>query len=197
LFITDTPQPLGPYGNDDMPGLGSQTVQPAVVPATLANLVKQVSVPHGNSILALGTYDVNTPPTGTMGLPQIAPVNTLPTGVDTSAYAKLDPVSNPQPDLTANPNLALLQALNARPCTNFITLNLSTANNNGTVANIAFEQKFSNVKQYDCTYWIEAFDKSTNYTQLQYSQTITMQLNLNGNVVTFPHVTVNTLTKVS
>lgn len=194
LYLLDTTQPLGPYGNGDLPGLGNQVVQNSVPPTQAFNLVKQVAVPHGNSILALGGYTA-TGNTGT-GVPQIPPVSPLPRGVSDQPYGVNDPVTNPQPALTANPNQALINALAARPCTNFLHLGLSTVNGKGTVSNIGFEQQHANVSRYDFDYWLESFDGTDRYTQLQYTQTITLQIPINGQVIAFPHITVNTLTRV-
>ncbi|HMW72806.1 MAG TPA: heme-binding protein [Cellvibrionaceae bacterium] len=192
LYLLDTVQPLGPYGNGDQPGLGSLTVQNSVAPTQQFNLVKQVSVPHGNSILALGNYASENQMTGVPIIPAASP---LPSGVNTAQYAANDPVSNPQPALTANPNQVLTNALEARPCSNFLKLAMSSANGKGIVTNIGFEQQHANVSQYDFTYWLEAFDGTTDYTQLQYTQTITLQIPINGQLINFPHVTANTLTK--
>lgn len=195
LFLLDTPQPLGPYGNGDRPGLGNQAVQNSVPPTQMFNLVKQVSVPHGNSILALGAY-AGSGNTGS-GVPPIPPVSPLPTGVSDKPYGANDPVTNPQPALTANPNQALVNALAARPSTNFLHLGMSTVNGRGAVSNIGFEQQHAEVSRYDFDYWLESFDGTDNYTQLQYSQTITLQIPVNGKVISFPHVTVNTLTRLA
>lgn len=194
LYLADAKQPLGPYGNGDRPGLGNQVVQNSVSPEQAFNLAKQVSVPHGNSILALGSY-AGSGNTGT-GVPEIPPVSPLPSGVGIQPYQANDPVTNPQPALTANPNLALVNALAARPPTNFLHLGLSTTNGKGAVTNIGFEQQHANVARYDFDYWLESFDGTDNYTQLQYTQTITLQIPINGQFVTFPHVTTNTLTRL-
>lgn len=195
LYIHDTKQPLGPYGNGDAPGLGMQTVQDSQPPSQAFNLVKQVAVPHGNSILALGNYADSTHQSS--GVPAIPAQSPLPDGVDTTQYTELDTVSNPHPELTANPNQVLVNALEARPCTNYLHLSMSTANGKGAVTNIGFEQQHANVSQYVFNYWLEAFDNSNNYTQLQYTQMITLLIPINGDVVSFPHITANTLTKVS
>lgn len=193
LYLQDSTQPLGPYGNGDRPGLGNRVVQNSVPPTQAFNLAKQVAVPHGNSILALGAY-AGAGDTG-RGVPQIPAVSPLPRGVSDQPYSAKDPVTNPQPELTANPNQALVNALKARPSTNFLHLAVSTANGKGAVTNIGFEQQHANVSRYDFDYWLESFDGSDNYTQLQYSQTITLQIPIKGTVINFPHVTVNTLTR--
>jgi hypothetical protein len=190
LFINDQLQALGPYGNGDQPGLGNQTVANSVAPTQQFNLIKQISVPHGNSILAAGTFQAQT------GAPQIPVVSSLPSGVPTTQYAQIDPIANPNPGYTLNPNQALADALLAAPVTQFIALNVSSGNGGGGVTNIGFEQQHANVDQYSCTYWIEALNNATEFTQLQYSQTIMMRLPIAGDIISFPHITTNTLTKI-
>lgn len=197
LFLTDQPQALGPYGNGDLPGLGNQIIQNNMVPTQPFNIVKQVSVPHGNSILAPGNYVQ-----ATNGVPQIPVVSTLPTSpvspINTAQYTVTDPVTNPNPTYTLNPNQALADALAVNQPTSYIRLDVGTQNGGGGVNNIGFEQHYAQVSLYDCTYWIEALNNSQNFTQLQYSQTITLQIPIaDKGVVSFPHITTNTLTKVA
>ncbi|SOE74735.1 hypothetical protein SAMN05446635_5449 [Burkholderia sp. OK233] len=192
LLLTDQKQPLGPYGNGFLPGLGNQTVANSVAPIQPFNLAKQVAVPHGNSVLALGSYTTGS------GVPVIPPATVLPTGdVDHFPYQWPNKVTNPQPLYTSNPNQALIDALSIQAPTNFVTLTVSTANGNGAVSNIGFEQKNSNVTRYDFTCWLESFDGGASFPPLQYSQTITMLMTVRDILVSFPHVTVNTLTKKS
>lgn len=192
LLLSDQMQPLGPYGNGFNGGLGNQTVAVGVVPTQAFNLAKQVSVPHGNSILALGSS------TAGEGAPVILPAAVLPSGaVDAFPYSWKNQPTNPQPAYTANPNQALNDALAIRKPTNYIQLSVSSANGNGAVTNIRFEQQYSNVTRYDFNCWLESFDGGASYPQLQYSQTITLLLPISGGLVSFPHVTVNTLTKKS
>ena len=193
LFLTDQKQALGPYGNGYNPGIGNLTVQNSVPPTQQFNIVKQVSVPHGNSILAPGSYQSSN------GAPQIPAAQTLPGGgVDTTQYHTPNPVANPNPTYTLNPNQALVDALVVNKPTSFIQLVVNTHNNGGGVTNIGFEQQHARVDWYSCTYWLEAFNGSQNFTQLQYSQSMIMQIPIAGKgVVPFPHVTTNTLTKVS
>ncbi|WP_198351377.1 heme-binding protein [Burkholderia ubonensis] len=191
LLLGDLPQQLGPYGNGNLPGLGNQVVANSVPPTQAFNLVKQVAVPHGNSVLALGSYTYGS------GAPDIPAATVLPTGVDTAPYYAQSQVSNPNPAYTLNPNQALVDALEIREPDAYIKLNVSSANGNGAVTNIGFEQQHANVAGYDFTYWLESLDQGNSYTQLQYSQTITLKIPMAGSTVSFPHVTVNTLTKKS
>ncbi|AOK63376.1 hypothetical protein WK43_04040 [Burkholderia ubonensis] len=191
LLLGDLQQQLGPYGNGNLPGLGNQIVSGSVPPTQEFNLVKQVAVPHGNSVLALGSYTYGS------GAPDIPAATVLPTGVDTAPYYAQSQVSNPNPVYTLNPNQALVDALEIREPDAYIKLNVSSANGSGAVTNIGFEQQHANVAGYDFTYWLESLDQGNSYTQLQYSQTITLKIPMAGNTVSFPHVTVNTLTKKS
>ncbi|WP_208457418.1 heme-binding protein [Burkholderia pyrrocinia] len=191
LLLGDLPQPLGPYGNGNLPGLGNQIVSGSVPPTQEFNLVKQVAVPHGNSILALGSYTYGT------GAPDIPIAAVLPTNVDTAPYHTQSDVTNPNPTYALNPNQALVDALAIREPDAYIKLTVSSANGKGAVTNIGFEQQHANVASYDFTYWLESLDEGISYTQLQYSQTISLQLPMSGGSVSFPHVTVNTLTKKS
>lgn len=117
--------------------------------------------------------------------------------VDPFPYQWPNKITNPQPLYTSNPNQALIDALSIQALTNFVTLTVSIANGNGAVSNIGFEQKNSNVTRYDFTCRLESFDGGTRFTQPQYSQTITMLMTVRDILVSFPHVTVNTLTKKS
>lgn len=192
LLLGDTLQPLGPYGNAFLPGLGDQTVASSVAPTQTFSLAKQVAVPHGNTILALGSYEVGS------GVPIIPPAKVLPSGdIDSFPYYWDNAVTNPTLAYTANPNQALTDALSIRAPSDYVMLTVSSANGNGAVTNIGFEQRFSNVTRYDFTCWLESFDGGASFPQLQYSQTITLQLPIRGGTASFPHVTVNTLTKKS
>lgn len=189
LFINDQLQILGPYGNGDQAGIGNRTISNSVPPTQQFNIIKQVSVPHGNSILAAGTYQKQA------GAPIIPALSTLPEGVVTTQYSQMDPVANPNPSYTLNPNQALADALLTAPVTAFFTLQVSSKNGGGAVTNIGFEQQHANVEMYSCTYWLEALNNAAEFTQLQYSQTILMRLPIGDGFVDFPHVTSNTLTK--
>ncbi|MDG0024968.1 heme-binding protein [Trinickia sp. Y13] len=192
LLLGDQNQPLGPYGNGFLHGVGNQTVLGSIVPNQSFNVAKQLSVPHGNSILALGSYTTGS------GAPVIPPATVLPSAdIDPFPYTWKNEPTNPQPSYTANPNQALTDALAIRAPTNFIALTVSSANGSGAVSNIGFEQKYSNVTRYDFTCWLESFDGGSSFPQLQYSQTITLLLQIKNGLVSFPHVTTNTLTKKS
>lgn len=193
LFLSDGQQLLGPYGPNFMPA--------STPPTQPFNLVKQIAVPHGNSVLALG--EVSWPTAPTPGAPNIqAPPQVLPEepGIDTSPYSNPQTPAqiqgNPNVGYTLNPNLPLMEALEVAPVTQFLELQVDSANGKGSVTNIGFEQQHANVNQYSATYWLEALGGSSVYTQLQYSQTIMLRIPIGDQDVLFPHITTNTLTLV-
>ncbi|NQZ05931.1 MAG: hypothetical protein HRT35_02105 [Algicola sp.] len=204
LFLTDQAQQPGPYGDGNGPDVVNNVVTVKTPATQQFNLVKQMSVPHGNSILAEGFVK---PETGsTIGAPKIPdssavyPTN-LPPGVTTDQY-KHKSVGNLDPAFTANPNLPLQQAIaspNPQP-THFIQLTVDNRNGKHNIDNIAFEQKHCEVSQYTIDYWLESFEGDTDdkgepvFNQLQYSQTVMLDILLHGkDKVMFPHPLTNTL----
>lgn len=202
-FLTPAAQALGPYGDGDGPGLGVETFGDTPPPLQY-NIFKQISVPHGNSVLACGNAALNAQgqPVAQPGKPTIGPPpQVLPTGINTDVY-KAASVQNLNPAYAQNPNLPLSEAVALSQIRQFIQLDVTSQEGGGTVANIDFEQQRADVTGYYATYWIEDTGGGT-FTQLQYSQTILLQIPivLPGQTeptnVVFPHITTNTLTKVS
>ena len=189
LFLTDTTQLLGPYGDNNGTGTGTQMVPGSKPPSQSYDIVKQLSVPHGNSILALGSSH------STSGVPSIPASNpVLPVGVNTAPYT-VQSVGNPNPALTANPAQALINGLAVQPVSSYVSLEVNSQNSNHPISNIGFIEQHANVTGYLATYWLQAINGAADFTQLQYTQTILMDIPINGKMISFPHVTVNTLTK--
>lgn len=162
-----------------------------------ANLIaKQMSVPHGNSILALGTVDDVV-----AGSPDIAVADTTPTpaGLDLSPYTtKLDNpdnYQNPDPDLTADPNIPIRTALGLIKPTHFLHWSVDTTGTGFTV-NIPFEQRSAKVVKYAAAYWLLSQD-GTNFPWLAYSQNIVLEISIQGTTYCFPHWTTNVVTRNS
>ena len=202
-FLEPMAQALGPYGDGNGPDIGNETFG-AVPPVLQYNIFKQISVPHGNSVLACGNVeiDANANPTPIPGAPMIdPPAQVLPTGIDTSIYSPPETVQNQTPAYALNPNLPLTEALAVAPVQQFIRLDVSSADGGGKIANIDFEQKRADVTQYQATYWLEDIGTG-GFDQLQYSQTIMLQIPIvlpgatEPTEVLFPHITSNTLTRV-
>lgn len=164
------------------------------IPTPAFPIVKQVSVPHGNSILAVGNSKTGT------GAPSIPNATTIPTGNTTPALLSI--YNNGQYDptnLMLNPNYILQQQIannntGSKAIESYIELSVSSKNGNGDVRNIIFEYKKAKVTAFSTTFWLEKLADGTQ--QLQYSQTIEMTF-LDNPGVTFYHIDANTLTPVT
>lgn len=196
LVLSSSTQLEGPYSDGpEVPG--------SVAPTGFPTLVKQISVPHGNSVLAIGEAPPFPlqPQSGSMlSIPDLTGT-VVPAGVDPAQYSTHS-VGNPNPAFAVNPNAPLVEALGQAPVENFIMFQVDTAfpDGQGAVTNIGYEQQHANVVRYSATYWLEQLEGSAGYNQLQYSQTILLAIPVpvNGIIekVIFPHVTTNTLTRV-
>jgi len=180
---------VGPYG----PGIVLQ--DPNQQPSTIT-IAKQMSVPHGNSILALGSF--TEPKAGPLSIPDAPSVLPTPAGLDISSYDQIlnkdSDYQNPFPDLTANTNKPLQTAVKLINPTHYIEWHVSTANQ-GHAINIPFEQRAANVTAYAASYWLLSADGGGSYPYLAYTQNITMMFIIKGEHYTFPHVTSNVVTR--
>lgn len=170
------PQVEGPYGSATPNTLIVNPVHPAT------EYVKQVSVPHGNSILAVGSATVigNTKPVFPVANRAVLPF-TDPTVKDpnTVLQAQLDQLASKGVTVTN---------------TTMITLTTDSAVG-GNVSDIHFEQRHATVDRFETTWYIETLNDGT--TQLQYSQTMFMKLLIKGVLVDFLHIDANTLVRAS
>ncbi len=200
-FVVPMAQALGPYGDGNGNQVGMETFGTA--PPPLANnIFKQISVPHGNSVLACGNVpvDANNMPTPVQGAPTIgAPPMVLPSGIDTSPYTTQS-VQNPVPAYAQNPNQPLAEALQAGNVQQYIEIDVNSTAGGGGVGNISYEQERADVTEYYATYWLEDTGSGT-FDQLQYSQTILLRIPVTPKgasgpeTIVFPHITTNTLTR--
>ena len=192
LFLETQPQKEGPYASEPTVPHGTIPSQP-----TSSNIAKQISVPHGNSILAQGAVQgyPNVIQPGPVSIPNY-PAQVVPSGIDQSPYSEVS-VGNPFPQLNTNPNIPLQQGVVDNPCAHYIHFGVNTENPSaeGSVTNIPFEKQKANVVDYNANYWLQSFGNEDDFTQLSYNQTIYMDIPIGGNIVRFPHVTCNTLTK--
>ena len=192
LHLITEVQKSGPYG---MQGQESGPVIPQPADMTLC---KQISVPHGNSILSLGSFDSGN---GKPTIPDApAPFPTPQTPDFIEPYKELlnqpNNFQNPQPDLTLEPNKPIQDALKAINSSQFIHLHVTTAElsgGQGIVTNIPFEIRKAEVTCYHADYWI--LGNGGKYNYLLYTQTIDMKITIDGVPHNFPHVTCNALTK--
>lgn len=190
LNLIKAPQGQGPL--DLPPNIPTPPAPHPIPPQDPAQqIVKQVSVPHGNSILAMGTQEVFEGP------PEIPDVNTLPIGAPPT-YAVpygTDIPSNPN----INPNIVLKDALAVLGSQGVHVLRTHKlnvdSNNHGAVSNAPFISEHISVTQFTHTLWLE--ELSDGRLQLQYSQNISLKFpQVDGSFYLFPHITANTLSKV-
>lgn len=150
-------------------------------------IVKQVSVPHGNSILAMGGVKTIN------GAPKIPIVSALPENAPESykkAYGA-DVPTNPN----VNPNIVLECALKNSPQVIRTHIFDVDSDNNGGIQNIPFMQTHTNVKRFTNALWLE--ELVTGELQMQYSQNILLEFpQTDGGSIVFPHIVANTLRKL-
>ncbi|MEO7194586.1 MAG: heme-binding protein [Pseudonocardiaceae bacterium] len=180
-------------------------VPPTHVPALPATVVRQGTIPHGNSLLALGSAFLS--PTGR---PRIDPVDSTPTKNPPTppplGPGYLAPFVNPtlppgiQLPFVKNPNLLLQQAIQGQNITKTVVLLISTAApaggppaQVGGIVNMPFDVSNANATRLDAIFWIETVQQSdgTTFLQLQYTQTVI----LNFLEIDWPHISVATLIK--
>lgn len=204
LFLDTSTQSQCPYGNEPV------EPHPNPIPSQnlATNIAKQISVPHGNSILVQGAVQDYTGSGNTdyiqNGDPSIPPYTDqiLPIGVDTTPYTTKS-VGNPFPQYNQNPNQPLQDADMLGESDKFIAWSVDNKNSQapGSITNIPFEAQKARVVDYSANYWLESFDGGASFTRLSYNQSIIMnipiQMESGLKTVAFPHITCNVLTKKS
>lgn len=203
--------PVGPYGTPV--GSGPVFTHPNHQPPAI-RIAKQMSVPHGNSVLALGRFGGVVD--GAPSVPDTRPTTPTPDGIlPTDQYSTAQPPAdrpddfddyqNPRPDYTANPNLPLQHALEILDVAQHMAWSVTTGSRDGepegsrgSTANIPFEQRVAAVVDYGADYWLLSTNGST-FDHLAYSQSIDLEMAITfeGTTHTFhvPHVTTNVLTR--
>jgi len=170
------------------------------------NIARSGTIPHGNSIMILGT-----PPKFNLGGPVIQDIQSVPRPKDKIGDGEgnyLVPYGAElviRPEKFKNPALVLRnynEELKAKDHQIKNTVYFSfDSNNGGDVLNIPFLKRRANVKRMQAFFWLEtvAIKKTGQvYDQLQYMQIMDIEFqktNDNKEFVVWPHVTVNTLVK--
>ncbi|MCE7001106.1 heme-binding protein [Saccharothrix sp. S26] len=202
LSLTTEKQQIGPYPYPpDNPAYEPGDPQPQPPQRTLA---KQISVPHGVSVLALGSAREAG---GQPEIPTSPSVLPTPDGLDTLPYPYGLPLTedgnyqNPQPVLTLDIGLPLRTAIDdlakaGHPVTDHITCEVEDTNG-GAVLNIPFEHGKAALSGYSANYWLLSLDGGTHYDILAYTQRILLDIEIDGTTYTFPHPTCNVLTKTT
>lgn len=159
-----------------------------------AMIVRQATIPHGDSLLAMGQS------AAVAGPPTIGTISSMPTRHDGNKF----PIGYLDPFLTAampagisadakdDPNVVLKSAIVGQNIVNTVTLSLSTTPNGG-ILNIPFILKNANATRFDATFYLETIVQSDGcqFVQLQYTQTVILDF-LD---IDWPHISVATLVK--
>ena len=179
-------------------------VPATTVPPGGATVVRQGSIPHGTSVLAVGTA------LPVAGGPRIGPVDSTPVKNPPDGTplgpGYLAPFTNPplppgfKPPFVKNLNLALEEAILGQNITNTEVLIISTAappngpaTQKGGTVNMPFDIPNADATKMDAIFWIETVQQSdgSTFLQLQYTQTVILNF-LN---IDWPHISVATLVK--
>jgi hypothetical protein len=160
-------------------------------------VVRQSTIPHGDSLLAQGHASSEA------RAPIIDPVSTLPTPLPGQPKLPLgytDPYLHgdfPPGFNMTNPNAALVEVLSKQAeeglkVVETINLPVSTKESGGLV-NIPFIVKNANATEMDSIFWIETVQRpdGSRFLQLQYTQRVLLVFD----GVVWPHVSVATLIK--
>jgi hypothetical protein len=177
------------------------------------------SVPHGNSVLALGTSDVIEKPDPTKLIPQISglPINIPNSDIDDPANLYLAPYrafhSQPFKGTVAAPGFpgfdpvdpsALLRlAVSNLKIARTTVLNVDTTVQSAGITNIPFIKRQADAQRMVSTFWIhelEDLDAAGNPRMvLQYLQDVSLDFlpSPKGGLIRWPHISINTLQKVT
>jgi len=171
-------------------------------PAEPKSIVRQSTIPHGDSLLAIGSSFVLAPSQG----PQIAVANSTPTNVSDGtpitnpAYLKIlqdAPLPKGFSDrgIISDPNIILRNDIKNQTIvqTTVLTVDTKAPGTAAGILNIPFIVANANAISMNAIFWIEKVKASDGRTfmQLQYTQTVILQFNN----INWPHISVATLVK--
>ena len=162
-------------------------------------IARSAIIPHGNTAMIFG--DVKT----ASGPPTIPDISTLPFTKPASGFSLgyLDQYINP-PFVDLLPKKTLQDALdNGSPVSSTIHFSLDSENGTGGVLNTDFVTKRADTREFKADLWVQ--DLGNGKKQLQYAETANIHFHFNTRFLFFgprgeivwPHVMVNTLTKVA
>ncbi len=206
LHFGSEPQVLGPYLRE-ADKKESYVRGPILPQPPYVKIAKQISVPHGNSVLALGAVDIfdtgepdrkDNPNTVLSGPPVIPDAFIpYPDAADITVGPQIDPYKttledlndfeNPSIDWTWNANKPLQTAIEIIKPRSHIHWRVTTRpqfGGSGVVTNIPFEESKSKVVQYWADYWLLSKDRFEpgkepgKFDYLAYTQTILMEMDV-------------------
>lgn len=170
------------------------------------SIARLATIPHGNSVLALGNSS-QVPKPGTHFFSTASAVPTTLSGEGLLPLGYTDPVTRTMqfPNIfdQKNPNSFLEDTLKALVADGSLTdmsvleMSTITPNANGGILNIPFIQTNVNATSMDATFWIENIDGGEANQVLQYSQTINLVFPPTGKAtpIVWPHITINSLVR--
>jgi hypothetical protein len=169
------------------------------------DIARLATVPHGDSVLALGKFDeISGPPT-------IPDINGLPIGVNQDLdHPYLSPYKKFHDNLfqnlfdPVNPNDLLKGANEGVDIVKTTILPVDTLVESGGISNIPFVVKQANAAEMKSTFWIQELAEKDVHgnpkLRLQYSQIVLLDFfpRRDGfpGLIRWPHVSINTLEKV-
>jgi hypothetical protein len=199
LHLATEKQQIGPYPYPPSHP-AYETDEPIKQPSE-RTMCKQISVPHGVSVLALGDFSECTGEPKILEAPSVLPT---PKGVGVGPYSEVlntrGNYQNPNKELTQQIHLPLQNAIEdlgtaGHPVSNYIYCRVDSATKGGSVANIPFEKQKAALAGYSAEYWLLSYDGGSDYDILAYTQRILLDIPIKGKVYTFPHPTCNVLTR--
>lgn len=158
------------------------------------DLARLSTIPHGNSVLAMGNSSVVQNPPNTF-IPEISSIPFPNPGL--MGYSEEYTLQKDFPNFNAaNPNQSLTEDISDKTIASMTTLDFSTKRGTGGILNIPFIQKNIDTTRMDSTFWIETMTDGSEL--LQYSQNIFLDFPPTNSkvMVTWPHVTVNSMTRL-
>jgi len=183
------------------PGLFLHMTDPLDEDST--DIARLATIPHGDSVLAMGTASVSDGP------PDIPTLNALPLGVDQDVDANryLAPYrhfrDNPFQGLfdPLDPTALLRAANEGVDIVRTTTLEFDSTLATGGIANIPFVVRQANATQMKSTFWIQEVRQEDGSIglRLQYVQIVQLDFLARSDGgpgrITWPHVSINTLAK--
>jgi hypothetical protein len=167
---------------------------------TRKTVVRLASIPHGNSLVAIGPFETIAGP------PVIPDISSLPTPLNGAVFNYTDAYTMPVGDfIPSAPNAFLQDAIKEQVITSTLQLSVTTSDDvDGGIVNIPFIRQYADAKSLESTFWLETVkDHVTGESslQLQYSQTVDIYFHKHFDetpgLIKWPHVTVNTLKLVN
>lgn len=188
--------------------LNLQNILPAdTEPVPKYPIVRQASIPHGDVIMAPGTFRVQE--SGQPTIPKVSG-NPCPLSGPDESMGYDDIYSRPSDfpivgEVSAgNPGVILQRRLSdeGQRIDGFTELNVSTGNGGG-IFNVPFVQRHAAASSFEAWFWIEKATASSKqpFLQLQYLQRTNLEFlkiikgKRRGKLVVWPHINANTLLK--